>query len=107
MTAVFASLLALLLASSTPIFIALAGTVLVMAFLSGSIPPAILVQTMFAGIDNFALMAIPFFILTGLLMSVGGLSRRIRPKWPILRHPIPGPAWRSRPRSPCPPRVPP
>lgn len=77
MTGLFLGLLAVLLASSTPIFIALAGTVMAVMWLGGGMPLAIVVERMFAGIDSFALMAIPFFILTGTLMGVGGLSRRI------------------------------
>lgn len=34
-------------------------------------------QVMVAGCDSFPLMAIPFFVLTGLLMEGGGLSRRL------------------------------
>lgn len=34
-------------------------------------------QQMFVGIDNFPLMAIPFFILAGNLMAAGGISRRL------------------------------
>ncbi len=77
MTTFFFSALLVLLASSTPIFIVLAGTVMLVMFLGGSVPLAIVVERMFSGIDSFALMAIPFFILTGNLMGVGGLSRRI------------------------------
>ena len=77
MIATFLALLAVLLASSTPIFIALAATVMAVIWLGGSMPLAIVVERMFSGIDSIALMAIPFFILTGTLMGVGGLSRRI------------------------------
>lgn len=77
MAPLFLSLLAILLASSTPIFIALAGAVIVVMWVGGTIPMTIVVERMFSGIDSFALMAIPFFILTGTLMGVGGLSRRI------------------------------
>lgn len=34
-------------------------------------------QRMFAGISSFPLLAIPFFILTGLLMNTGGVTNRI------------------------------
>lgn len=34
-------------------------------------------QTMFASVDTFPLMAIPFFILAGAFMEGGGLSRRL------------------------------
>ena len=77
MTTIFFAALAALLASSTPIFIALAGAVMFVIWLDGFMPMAIVVERMFSGIDSFALMAIPFFILTGTLMGVGGLSRRI------------------------------
>ena len=36
-----------------------------------------LAQTMFASVDTFPLMAIPFFILAGAFMEGGGLSRRL------------------------------
>ncbi len=40
--------------------------------------PLILVgQRMFTGIDSFPLMAIPLFILSGNLMSAGGISTRL------------------------------
>lgn len=42
-----------------------------------NIPLLVVAQRMFVGIDHFALMAIPFFILAGNLMSVGGISRRL------------------------------
>ena len=37
----------------------------------------ILAQNLIIGADNFALMAIPFFILVGELMNAGGISRKI------------------------------
>jgi tripartite ATP-independent transporter DctM subunit len=42
-------------------------------------PPAMLAiaQRMATGFDSFALLAIPFFILAGLLMGQGGIARRL------------------------------
>jgi C4-dicarboxylate transporter DctM subunit len=77
MTTAFFGLFAFLLAASLPIFVVLALSVTVMIWLGGLMPLAIVVERMFSGIDSFALMAIPFFILTGNLMSVGGLSQRL------------------------------
>ena len=37
----------------------------------------LLVQRLFAGIDSFPLMALPFFILAGELMTAGGVTSRI------------------------------
>ena len=34
-------------------------------------------QKMFTGIDSFALMAVPFFLLAGNFMSMGGISKRL------------------------------
>ncbi|APE30780.1 C4-dicarboxylate ABC transporter permease [Halomonas aestuarii] len=41
------------------------------------LPLLLVPQQMFVGIDNFPLMAIPFFILAGNLMAAGGISRRL------------------------------
>ena len=77
MITAFFFLLVIFLVVGVPIFIALAGSVMGAMLLGGSLPPAIIIERLFAGLDKFALMAIPFFILTGNLMNVGGLSRRI------------------------------
>ncbi len=44
---------------------------------NGDYPLALIVQRMFTALDGFPLMAIPFFILAGGLMDVGGISKRI------------------------------
>ena len=41
------------------------------------VPPAIIPSRMIDGVDSFALLAVPFFILAGNLMNAGGLSDRI------------------------------
>jgi tripartite ATP-independent transporter DctM subunit len=43
----------------------------------GMFHATILAQNMITGADNFILLAIPFFLLAGELMTAGGLSRRI------------------------------
>lgn len=70
------SLLVLLLLSvPVALSIGLASTV---AFMNdGSMPLIVLIQRMFAALDSFPLMAIPFFILAGSLMESGGISRRL------------------------------
>jgi C4-dicarboxylate transporter, DctM subunit len=77
MITLFFILLALFLTIGVPIFIALSGSVLGAMMVEGTLPLAIVIERLFAGLDKFSLMAIPFFILTGNLMNVGGLSRRI------------------------------
>ena len=60
-----------------PIAFALFLTALVLSWVMGSWSPALVVQTVFRGIDNFPLMAIPFFLLAGEIMNTGGIARRI------------------------------
>jgi len=44
---------------------------------SGSAPLVVLPQTMVAGAGNYILLAVPFFILAGLVMERGGISLRL------------------------------
>lgn len=41
------------------------------------ISPLIVAQQMLAGVDKFTLMAVPFFVMAGVLMEFGGISKRI------------------------------
>lgn len=43
----------------------------------GRLPLALVAQRLFAGLDSFPLMAVPFFIFAGLLMDTGGISARL------------------------------
>ncbi|MFT3820117.1 MAG: TRAP transporter large permease subunit [Rubrivivax sp.] len=43
----------------------------------GNFDAQILAQNLISGADNFALLAVPFFLLAGELMNAGGMSRRI------------------------------
>ncbi len=66
-----------LIAINVPIGFALIGTcILLMLNMSGFAPQTI-TQGVYRGIDNFPLLAIPFFIYAGEVMNVGGISRRI------------------------------
>ena len=58
-----------LLALGTPIFVVfLAGAAVTFAFFL-SVPPIALHQIMFGGLENYALLAVPFFIFAGELMG--------------------------------------
>jgi TRAP-type transport system large permease protein len=48
-----------------------------MAWVLGFWDTQLLAQNLVAGVDTFALLAVPFFILAGELMNSGGISRRI------------------------------
>jgi tripartite ATP-independent transporter DctM subunit len=43
----------------------------------GDFDPRILAENVLAGADNYPLMALPFFVLAGELMTAGGVSQRI------------------------------
>jgi len=61
------------------------------AFLYAGEPPLMLVaQRIFTGMDNPVLMAIPFFILAGNIMSAGGLTQRLVTFCRVLVGPIRG-----------------
>ncbi len=77
MTTLLIILVIVLLFLGTPIFIALGLSAFLSVLLVSDIEPMILVQRMFAGLDQFALMALPFFILAANIMESGGLSNRI------------------------------
>jgi tripartite ATP-independent transporter DctM subunit len=69
----------ILLALSVPIAISIGiATILTMLFTVAPMPAITTVaQQMATGINSFALLAIPFFILSGLLMGHGGIARRL------------------------------
>lgn len=66
-----------LMAIGLPIaFSIILGSLLVI-YLHGGINPLIVPQRLFAGMDSFSLMAIPFFLLAGSIMVSGGISQRL------------------------------
>jgi len=68
---------AITLALGMPIGFALALAALVYIWVDGALPGVIFAQQMARGIDNFVLLAIPFFILVGYLMEANGMSVRL------------------------------
>ncbi|MCT4578237.1 TRAP transporter large permease [Donghicola sp.] len=66
----------LLLVSGVPIFLALGIAALVAIELTTTVPLSIVAQRVYGGISSFTLMAIPFFVASGLLMEAGGIARR-------------------------------
>lgn len=66
----------LMLFIGIPISLAIgASSLLVMVF--SDMPLEALPQTLFAGVNSFALVAVPFFVLAGDLLAKGGISERI------------------------------
>lgn len=65
------------MALGMPIAFALIVCALALMFWLGNFDSQIVAQNMIIGADNFQLLAVPFFLLAGELMNVGGLSKRI------------------------------
>jgi tripartite ATP-independent transporter DctM subunit len=65
------------LCGGLPIGFALALAALSFIWVEGTLPGVIFAQQMARGIDNFVLLAIPFFILVGYLMEANGMSVRL------------------------------
>ncbi|MBV9065639.1 MAG: TRAP transporter large permease subunit [Methylobacteriaceae bacterium] len=73
---IFALLIALML-TGMPISIALGLTVLTFLFTMTQVPIESVGLKLFTGLDNFQIMAIPFFILAGTFLTHGGVARRM------------------------------
>jgi len=67
----------LLLVSGAPMVFVLGIASLIAMVLTTDVPISTIAQRMFGGMNSFTIMAVPFFILAGLVMDAGGLSRRI------------------------------
>lgn len=74
---VFLSSLLGAMALGMPIAFALIVCALALMLWLGNFDSQIVAQNMIIGADNFQLLAVPFFLLAGELMNVGGLSKRI------------------------------
>ncbi len=68
---------AICLAAAVPVAFALAAGSLVYIAVTGTMPIVQFSQQMQAGVGNFVLLAIPFFVLAGLVMGVNGMSSRL------------------------------
>ena len=69
----------LLLAVNVPISFSIGIATLVTMLISIDFIPAVttIAQRMIGGVNSFALLAIPFFILSGLIMGRGGIAKRL------------------------------
>ena len=62
---------------NVPIAYALCFTSIVFVYMTDLVNQEMLIQTIFATTDNFPLLAVPFFIIAGELMSTGGIAKRL------------------------------
>lgn len=69
--------LGIFLLIGVPIYVALSLSSVISLFFFADFSLIVVMQRMFGGIDKFALMSLPFYILAAEIMMVGGMSRRI------------------------------
>jgi len=79
MTAVLAyfALPAVLLVLGLPIFLVLLVTCIVIILFVADVPTEAVQTYLFGSLDNFPLLAVPFFVLAGEIMAQGGIARRV------------------------------
>jgi len=76
-TWVLAGLPVLMLVLGFPIYLIFFVSALVVLLLFMNVPLEIVVQQAFGSVDQFSLMAVPFFLFAGEVMGRGGMSRRL------------------------------
>jgi C4-dicarboxylate transporter DctM subunit len=74
---VFFGLPIVLLILGFPIFLILLVTSIVAVLTVADTPTEAIQTYMFSGLDNFPLLAVPFFVLAGEIMAQGGIARRV------------------------------
>lgn len=70
-------ILFVLLCIGVPVGYAIGGATMASIFFFSQLNPIINAQYCYSGISSFTVMSIPFFMLAGLIMSTGGIARRI------------------------------
>ena len=68
---------AILLVLGLPIFLVLLVTCLAAVLFVADVPTGAMQTYLFGGLDNFPLLAVPFFVLAGEIMAQGGIARRV------------------------------
>lgn len=75
---VLTSSFVLMLLMNVPVAFAIGWATVLTLCAVGSVPPDLITaQRICSGIDSFALLAIPFFVVSGVLMGRGGMARRL------------------------------
>lgn len=77
MTLILFAAMLVLFVLGMPVAFVLGASAAVAMVLDGRLPLATVPQKMAAGVDNFPLLAIPFFIMAGSLMNTGGMTKRL------------------------------
>ena len=74
---IFFGLPVILLIIGFPIFLILLVTSIIAVLTVADVPTEAIQTYMFGSLDNFPLLAVPFFVLAGEIMAQGGIARRI------------------------------
>lgn len=77
MSGMMLTVMLVLFAASVPVAVAIGLAAIIGITGYTNFPLIVAAQQLFIGLDRFPLAAIPFFILAGNLMDVGGISRRL------------------------------
>lgn len=72
-----AGLIVFLIAIGVPLGFSIVAASLAVIWIDGTINPVIIAQRFHSGMNSFSLLAIPFFLLAGALMSQGGITHRL------------------------------
>lgn len=67
----------IMLAIGVPVGFAIGGATMISMYFCSNLNMVVNAQYCFSGINSFTVMAIPFFMLAGLIMSTGGIAKRI------------------------------
>ncbi|TDX32132.1 C4-dicarboxylate transporter DctM subunit [Modicisalibacter xianhensis] len=67
----------ILLLLGMPVAFALGISSALSVIMTGVVPISYLTQTMFGAVDSYSLLAVPLFVLSGVIMEYGGLSKRL------------------------------
>src|ERR1700744_6068284 len=73
-----------------PIFLILLVTSIVAVLTIADVPTEAIQTFMFGSLDNFPLLAVPFFVLAGEIMAQGGIARRVIPMVMAIVGRVPG-----------------
>src|SRR5699024_2945986 len=67
----------ILLFAGVPVAIALGISVATSIILFTEIPLSIVIQSMYSSMNSFVMVAVPLFILAGIIMDEGGIAKKI------------------------------
>lgn len=71
------AVLFIMLMIGVPVGFAIGGATMISMYFCSNLNMVVNAQYCFSGINSFTVMAIPFFMLAGLIMSTGGIAKRI------------------------------